>query len=119
MLYSVTSQSCRCMCGDDAHFMGGATALLALSDRDHLSCVMSGHTERCSCWGTSAPSPSDMDCRLGLIALLFYVCTLCQLVATCPAGSGPLLTACTERWQLRVKPFCQRQRPTALLREMK
>ena len=53
--------------------MGGETAFLALSDRDHLSCVMSGHTARCSCCGTSAHSASGKDCRLGLILLLLSV----------------------------------------------
>jgi len=64
----------------DTHFMGGAIALLALSDRDHLSWVMRGHTERCSCMGTSAPSASDMDCRLGLMLLLPMIAALMFLL---------------------------------------
>ena len=95
--------------------MGGATALLALSDRDHLSCVMSGHTDRCSCGGTSAPSASDMECRLGLICAADDICALVVLGGHIPCrlslGSADCLQAEGHlRWNSMVS-HCSREGP--------
>ena len=69
----------------NAHFMGGATALLALSARDHLSWVSRGQVSGSIGGSASGRSASDSEGRLALTMWLLSNMSLC-----CLAQHGPL-----------------------------